>query len=116
MKIQAYIILFFLALTAHTMQAQSPVVFKYKYDPSYSVHNYKHPNKAALAKKHELDPLITLEYNRPTVVLDKAHRNYKVQRGPIQRQPSGAAIPVTPQKERVNSMNSPANYKHPFKR
>ena len=24
-------------------------------DPSYSVHNYKHPNKAAYAKKHNLD-------------------------------------------------------------
>jgi hypothetical protein len=26
-----------------------------EHDPSYSIHNYKHPNKAAYAKEHNLD-------------------------------------------------------------
>ena len=116
MKLQAFIVVLFLVFTAHTMQAQSPVVFKYKYDPSYSVHNYKHPNKAAIAKKHQLDPLITIEYSRPRPAMDKVQRNYKAQGAPIQRQPSGAVIPVAPYKEKFNSMNSPANYKHPVRR
>lgn len=30
-------------------------------DPGYSVNNYKHPNKAAYAKKHSLDKSTTLE-------------------------------------------------------
>lgn len=116
MKIQAFIILVFLVLVAHTMKAQSPVVFKYKYDPSYSVHNYKHPNKAALASKYKLDPMVKLEYIKATPVMDKAQRNYKAQGRPIQIQLSGAVIPVTHRKDGVNSMHSPANYKHPFKR
>jgi hypothetical protein len=116
MKFQAVILVFFLVLVTHSMQAQSPVVFKYKYDPSYSVHNYKHPNKAALASKYKLDPAITFKYIKVTPIADNAQRNYKNQGVRIQRQLSGAVIPVTPYKEKFNSMDSPANYKHPFRR
>jgi len=38
-------------------------------DPSYSVNNYKHPNKAAYARKHNLDkstelPMVAADDNR----------------------------------------------------
>jgi len=31
------------------------------HDPSYSMNNYKHPNKAAYAKEHNLDRAVKLE-------------------------------------------------------
>ncbi len=43
-------------LVANLAFAQKKVV-----DPSYSVNNYKHPNKAAYARTHNLDNTIQLQ-------------------------------------------------------
>jgi hypothetical protein len=71
-------------------------------DPTYSVHNYKHPNKAAYAKKHHLDRSIELEN---TVVIGNA--NYK--------QHSNSSVAST---KAVISVNKPdksrKSYKHPL--
>ena len=72
-------------------------------DPSYSVNNYKHPNKAAYARKHHLDRMTTLN---PVSVVQ--HENYK--------QPySGTktsrkyAIEASANRKKSNS-----SYKHPY--
>jgi hypothetical protein len=41
-------------------------------DPSYSVHNYKHPNKAAYAQKYKKDKSLKV-----TIVSAKKNDNYK---------------------------------------
>lgn len=41
-------------------------------DPGLSVHNYKHPNKAAFAKKYQLDKKLELPFA-------KGDANYKLQ-------------------------------------
>lgn len=46
-------------------------------DPSYSSYNYKHPNKAAYAKKHNLDKPIRLGQIEVTQSEDYKH-NHRV--------------------------------------
>lgn len=42
-------------------------------DPSYSAYNYKHPNKAAYAKKHNLDKPVTVGQIEVTHAEDYKH-------------------------------------------
>src|SRR6187399_1886384 len=75
-------------------------------DPSYSVHNYKHPNKAAEAKAEGYDDLQKLDY---TDVKGTTHRNYKAQnQSPAQE---GAVVPQQPVEKAKNSVFSRRNYK-----
>jgi hypothetical protein len=82
-------------------------------DPSYSVHNYKHPNKAAYAKKHNLDKLNYFEYKNESK-LDNSKRNYKDQRNVGNESTSGAVITTAPVEKNPNGFFSKRNYKHQF--
>ena len=71
-------------------------------DPSYSANNYKHPNKAAYAKAHNLDNSIVLS----TVAVTE-HLNYKQ---PFSKKvTSNKSVFVTKKVEK-----STVSYKHPF--
>jgi hypothetical protein len=100
-----------LLVAVQSAQAQSPVVFKYKANPQYSVHNYKQPDKAALAKKYNLNNLITLEYVESTPADEKARRNYKAPATAPQQAEAGGIVPATAPQKKRNSAQSPANYK-----
>jgi hypothetical protein len=117
MKTQAFFIgIILLFAVGYSAKAQSPVVFKYKNNPTYSVHNYKQPNHAKLAEKYALEQRVELNYISIAPEMDKNRRNYKLPSSPVQQaQPAGATIPVSKQKKQVNSVQSPANYKRQFK-
>ena len=70
-------------------------------DPSYSVHNYKHPNKAAYAKKHKKDKSLTLTTNKT-----KSKENYKNQ---FSKPSESEKVVVKTRKEKTNK-----SYKHPY--
>jgi hypothetical protein len=78
-------------------------------DPSYSVHNYKHPNKAAEAREKNYDHLQHFEYaNEET----PSHRNYKAQNHPVTG--GGGILPTAPTEKNINSIHSRRNYKRQF--
>ena len=114
MKTPAYLIIIFLLAVVGSANAQSPVVFKYKNNPTYSIHNYKHPAHAELAKKYNLDRIIVLDYIPAVPRIGQLNGNYKRQATSSQQQVSGAIVP-TPKEKQVNGVNSPANYKRQFK-
>ena len=111
MKNLTLILVGVLLVALHTAQAQSPVEFKHRSNPAYSVHNYKQPDKAALARKYNLDGLKTFTYVEAKATNDLAQRNYKAQAISSEPITTGAVIPTTAQKEPRNSIDSPANYK-----
>lgn len=111
MKNLTFVLVGILFLAVYTAQAQSPVEFKYKSNPAYSVHNYKQPDKAALARKYNLDGLNTFNYLEVNASNDLTQRNYKAQATSAEPRTTGAVIPVTTRKEPRNSIDSPANYK-----
>ena len=117
MKISAFLIIGFLFFAVHTTQAQSPVVFKYKLDNSYSVHNYKQPNKVAIASKYNLDRLNTFTYINPAPVFEVNKWSYKSQNvgNKTRVSDSGAVVPTTKIKKSRNALESPANYKRQFR-
>ena len=71
-------------------------------DPTYSINNYKHPNKAAYARKHQLDKPTALE---PMSV--NRNENYKQPYSNVHEVKKFAMI-STRQKKRG------ASYKHPY--
>jgi hypothetical protein len=74
-------------------------------DPTYSVHNYKHPNKAAYAKKYNLDNSTFLETS-PVA----SNNNYKQPHNKPSVKSSGVGIQSTkPSRDKRNQ-----SYKHPF--
>jgi hypothetical protein len=73
-------------------------------DPTYSVHNYKHPNKAAYARKHNLDKSTFLETS--TVA---SNDNYKQPHNKRSVVSSKAVVETT----RVSAKKN-QSYKHPF--
>ena len=78
------------------------VLGQHENDPSYSVHNYKHPNKAAYAKEHKLDNSIVI-----TSSSRKSNDNYKQKfKEPLQTQKMGIKTKPTDKKKR--------SYKHPY--
>jgi hypothetical protein len=83
-------------LMAHLSWAQ-----RINNDPTYSIHNYKHPNKAAYARLHNLDRCIPLE---KTMVIE--NDNYKQ----IFNKPSC----VVKFKIKSTPANSNRSYKHPY--
>lgn len=86
----------------HTANAQSN-------DPTYSVHNYKHPNKAQVAKALDLDKQLHLPYVEPSA--DNSSANYKAQAKPVGISQHGALIPSQGIEKNVNAMENPRNYK-----
>lgn len=82
-----------------------------KNDPSYSAHNYKHPNKAEYAKEHNLDKNLKLNYERGDRNLSV--QNYKRQDVGAEKQ-SGATVPITKIENNRNGFNSKRNYKSQF--
>ena len=70
-------------------------------DPTYSVHNYKHPNKAAYARKHNLDRMTVLE-----TVEVRQNDNYKQPRNNGAITKKGALVSRKMDK-------STKSYKHP---
>jgi hypothetical protein len=72
-------------------------------DPSYSVNNYKHPNKAAYARKHGLDRLTKL--NTVSVM---QRENYKQPYSATKATQKYALFSSMP-REKSNS-----SYKHPY--
>jgi hypothetical protein len=119
MKKTAFLIVSILFLGAFSAMAQNPVVFKYKYDQSYSVHNYKQPHKVAIAEKYNLDNLNTFTYNPlPFPVFQVNRWSYKSQNfgNKARISESGAAVPTTKVKKSRNAIESPGNYKSQFGR
>ena len=90
------LIMSFLMVSAHVAFCQQ----EGKNDPTYSVNNYKHPNKAAYAREHNLDNSIMLE--TATVSLSA---NYKQPYNKIET--NVTALPA----KRVEK--STKSYKHP---
>jgi len=74
-----------------------------KNDPTYSANNYKHPNKALFARKHNRDASTTFE-----TVAAKSNDNYKQPYNSVVTSKAGIAT-APPQKGKRN-----ASYKHPF--
>lgn len=97
-------IYFMLAVVSTTVSAQ----VNYSKDPTYSVHNYKHPNKAAVAKEKNLDRLIHLEYVESG---NNAPVNYKQQAGKPSPVIQGALIPSGNEVKSTNALANPRNYK-----
>ena len=96
-----------LALFAGTAAAQGPTY----YDPTYSVHNYKNPYKASVAREKNLDNQMHFEYVKPN---KKVSRNYKHQTGNIALKKEGALIPSKTEAQSTNALTNPRNYKtHP---
>ena len=74
-----------------------------KNDPSYSKHNYKHPNKAAYAKKHNLD-------NSTEIKSGKVKRNDDYKHS--FNKPVESEAPVV--KTKTEKDNKRRSYKHPY--
>jgi hypothetical protein len=73
-----------------------------KNDPTYSVNNYKHPNKAALARKLDLDKVTKFE-----IIKVNVNNNYKqVFNTPMNKASYAAAVPKT-NKSMVRSSKHP---------
>ena len=73
-----------------------------KNDPSYSVHNYKHPNKAAYAKKHKVD-------NSSAVVVNVDRQNDNYKQSFRKQEPTEKTAVRTRTKDKKNR-----SYKHPY--
>jgi len=86
----------FLMVSAHVAFCQQEV----KNDPTYSVNNYKHPNKAAYAREHNLDNSIFLTTSTASLT-----SNYKQPYNKVET--NATAIPA----KRVEK--STKSYKHP---
>lgn len=93
------LILTLMILGGHAAFSQKSV----KNDPSYSMHNYKHPNKAAYAKKHNLD-------DANEIKLSKVKRNDDYKHG--FNKPASSEKPVI--KTKTEKDRSRKSYKHPY--
>jgi len=86
-----------LTLTSNLVSGQKGV----DRDPSYSVNNYKHPNKAAYARKHNLDKSVELQTVEVT-----DNRDYK--------HPGSRKKTTSPALAATKASNTRASYKHPY--
>jgi hypothetical protein len=91
-----------LALLSSVAYAQTEPIWRN--DPTYSTHNYKHPNKAAAAQRRALEPGVSVRFPQPGVV---QAANYKMpQPGQV---PAGSVVlPHTPSNDLADR-----NYKMP---
>jgi hypothetical protein len=91
-------------IIAFFMTSIIPVFSQKSTDPSYSASNYKHPNKAAYARKHNLDNATMLE---TVSVTDNS--NYKQPFNSGKRTTKAKVYATKTDKRKRN-----ASYKHPF--
>src|SRR5690242_13373626 len=96
MHMKRVLIMSFLLVSAHVAFCQQEI----KNDPTYSANNYKHPNKAAYAREHNLDNSIFL----PTATVSLT-ANYKQPYNKIETKVT--ALPVRRVEKTMKS------YKHP---
>ena len=115
MKIATFLLISILLIGVHTTQAQTPVTFKQKSDPGYSVHNYKHPHKAAIPKKYNLDQTAGIPYPGTGQANNLTRRSYKAQRVSNDGQTQGVVVIDKSHPSNRQSIESPANYKRQFK-
>ena len=112
MKTPSIFLSIILFLLFHASMAQSPVEGKRPTHPTYSVHNYKHPDKALLARQFNLNPVNVVEYTEAPANSGVAPLNYKNQiRTQRTLEPSK---PVSTHAKPQTGMQSPANYKRQF--
>jgi hypothetical protein len=83
-------------LMVSTAQAQDDT--KLKNDPTYSTHNYKHPNKAAKARQWEANSGTEV---RPPYQAANRQANYKNQ-SPNPLPAGGVTVPHTPNEQLAN--------------
>jgi hypothetical protein len=102
-------ILLLAGLVTFNTQAQSIV------DPGFSVHNYKHPNKAAQAKKKRGSDAVV--YNMNTVESYSKHQRSRYVSTTPKYAPRPATLVVTKRYNvegvDINPLLSPRNYKTP---
>ncbi len=97
-----------LLILAASMAITSWAMAQSKYDPTYSIHNYKQPNKATEAAKM-MDNSLNFPYKNE-VATDE--RNYKAQQSKINT--GGAVATTLPVEVNVNNVFSNQNYKSAF--
>ncbi|MBC7923181.1 MAG: hypothetical protein H7Z75_19045 [Ferruginibacter sp.] len=56
------IVLVTLLLAAWRANAQEIAKIRYRYNPAYSIHNYKHPDKADLARKYRIGQMPVIQF------------------------------------------------------
>lgn len=98
--------LLMVSASAQAQEGPQPTTEKpiWRNDPMYSPHNYKHPNKAAAAKRRSSN--VGVVVNRPSAGVNQV-ANYKMPAG--QRVPAGGiTVPHTPDLGVANR-----NYKMP---
>lgn len=79
-----------------------------KNDPTYSVNNYKHPNKAKIAKENSKDEFAAVIYVESK---NKASRNYKQQNNSSSAPLEGIVFLSGKKPASTNALVNPANYK-----
>jgi hypothetical protein len=103
----------FVAATILSLSAEAQSIV----DPGISVHNYKHPNKAAQAKAMSGNQKIVRVPTLNTVEQYGKYNRSKVSSNTPKYAPRPAALVVTrtyqPQGLQLDPLRSPANYKTP---
>ncbi len=82
-----------------------------KYDPTYSINNYKQPNKAEVAKDLKNEGVESEGYINESNT-NASHRNYKVFKH--DDSPSGAVVATAPADNNRNALASRGHYKSAF--
>ncbi|MBC7390224.1 MAG: hypothetical protein H7329_13490 [Opitutaceae bacterium] len=110
--------LMFLVLVCLTWLSYQSYSQSTQNDPSYSVHNYKHPNKAARAKEiQDSKPVVYLEEIREedqkesnSLTMDP---NYKTM-SPTKSKIKKYRVVAAPCSQPVNTVSNNGNYKQQF--
>ena len=97
-------IVFVLAIVLFSMDSYGQ---RWKKDPTYSPHNYKHPNKAAVAKEADSKRFKDIKYVDALVPVSS---NYKAQNQIVMREPRRVQVISEPAK----NINRNRNYKQQF--
>jgi hypothetical protein len=97
------------ALTANAQSAPS----RQASDPSYSRHNYKHPQKAAVARAEDTQTISASTVAGLDHVANPAatRRNYKIQDRNRKRTDAVLILPGKPVERTTNPLDSKDNYK-----
>jgi hypothetical protein len=112
MKKPAFLLLGIIFLAFHSAYAQSPLKFRYQSNPAYSVHNYKQPDKALVARQMNLNPVNVVEFREITTERGVFAQNYKNQ---IQTQrTTEPSKPISTNAGKQTGIQSRANYKRQF--
>jgi len=77
-------------------------------DPTYSIHNYKHPNKVKEAREANKDHVLSFGYVRSKKWFS---HNYKQQNNNLNQPIEGGLIPSKKEPRSSNALTDPRNYK-----